>query len=113
MTTSVKFQSTPSASVEWCPRRREADPRSTVARFYPSPLREESTLNLGEFHGCGALRVVVPHMIDPSAHGIATHQPCIEGLQQFGRGTHVPHPRIKPQVVGVWIEYDWHTVVNR
>ena len=31
------------------------------------PLREEPILNLGEFDGRGAFRVVVSHVIDPSA----------------------------------------------
>jgi hypothetical protein len=39
----------------------------------------------GEFHGCGAFFVVVRHVIDPGAYGIAAHQPSIVGLQQFRR----------------------------
>src|ERR1017187_554711 len=60
---------------------------------------------------CGALLVVVRHAVDPSAHGKAPH-PSIEGLQQIGSRGRVPHSRIEPQVVAVWIEEDWHTVVN-
>jgi hypothetical protein len=68
-------------------------------------------LNTGRPHGRGAL-VVVHHMIDPRAHGIAPHEPSIEGLQQFGRRSQIRHPRIKPNVVGVWIENHWHPVVD-
>jgi isoaspartyl peptidase/L-asparaginase-like protein (Ntn-hydrolase superfamily) len=51
-------------------------------------------------------------MVDPTAHGIAPHQPGIERLQQIGRGSHICHSGIKPDVVGIWIENDWHAVVN-
>jgi hypothetical protein len=47
------------------------------------PLEEETILNLGEFHGQRAFLVIVRHVIDPTAHGIARHQPSIVGLQQF------------------------------
>jgi hypothetical protein len=66
----------------------------------------------GPFHSCGAFLVVVSHGIDPRAHGIAPHQPSIIGLQQFGRRSRVPHPRIEPQVVAVWVEDDGHAVVD-
>jgi hypothetical protein len=33
-----------------------------------SRRRKEAILNLCEFHGCGALLVVVRHVIDPRAH---------------------------------------------
>src|ERR1700737_2021174 len=49
-----------------------------------SPLQEETILNLCKFHGRGAFLVVVSHVIDPGAYGIAPHQPSIVGLQQFG-----------------------------
>ena len=70
-------------------------------------------LNLFEFHGCRALPVVVHHVIDPRADGVAPHEPIIIGLQQFGGCTHVRHPRIEPQVVVVGIKNDWHSVVDR
>jgi hypothetical protein len=73
---------------------------------------EEPILNLGEFHGSRAGCVVVSDMIDPRADGEAPHQPSIVGLQQIGRRTDIPHPRIKPQIVAVWIEDDWHSVVD-
>jgi hypothetical protein len=76
------------------------------------PLQEETILNLGEFHGCGAFFVVVRHAIDPSAYGIAPHQPSIVVLQSFRRRTHILHSRIEPQVVAIWIEDDWHAVVD-
>ncbi len=53
-----------------------------------SPLRKETILNLGEFHGCRAFLVVVSHLIDPSAYRIAPHQPSIIGHQQFGHRNH-------------------------
>ena len=77
------------------------------------PLQENTTLHLGEFHGRGAGFVVVSHGIDPTAYGVAPHQPSIVGLQQFRRRNHVPHSRIEPHVVAVWVEDDWHTVVDR
>src|ERR1035437_7928161 len=67
---------------------------------------------LTKLHGCGAFRVVVSHVIDPRAHGIAPHEPSIVGLEQFGRRSRVPHPRIEPQVVAVWVEDDGHAVVD-
>jgi hypothetical protein len=33
-------------------------------------------------------------MVDPSAHGVAAHQPSIIGLQQFGQRRYVLHSRI-------------------
>jgi hypothetical protein len=75
-------------------------------------LREESILNLAEFHVCVAFFVVVCHAIDPRAHRIAPHQPSIVGLQQFGHHTHPPYSRIKLEVVAVWIKNDWHAVVD-
>jgi hypothetical protein len=55
-----------------------------------APLREDSTLNLSEFHGCGARCIVVRHVIDPRAHGIASHEPRIVGSQQFGGRRTIP-----------------------
>jgi len=40
-----------------------------------SHCEKEPILNLGEFHGRGAFRVIIRHMIDPGAYGIAPHQP--------------------------------------
>jgi len=69
-------------------------------------------LNLGKFHGRGAFRVIVRHVIDPSAYGIAPHLPSIIGLQQFGHRSHILRARIEPQVAAVWIEDHWHAVVD-
>ena len=52
------------------------------------------------------------HRVDPRAHWIAPHQPGVVRLQKFGRRSHIHHSRIKPQLVVVWIKYDWHPVVN-
>jgi hypothetical protein len=75
-------------------------------------LQEETSLSLGEFHACGAFLVVISHVIDPSAYGIATHQLSIVWLQQFGRRSDIPHSRIEPNIVAVGIKNDWHAVVN-
>jgi hypothetical protein len=45
---------------------------------------KEMIVNPSEFHGRRAFFVVVRHPIDPSAYGIAPHQPSIIRLQQFG-----------------------------
>jgi hypothetical protein len=68
------------------------------------PLREQSSLNLGEFHGRGTCRIIVQYGVDPFAHWIAPHCPGIERLQQFGRRSDIRHSGIKPQLVAIWIE---------
>ena len=40
------------------------------------------------------LFVVVSHVVDPRADGIAPHQPSIAGLQQIGRLAHILHAGI-------------------
>ena len=74
-------------------------------------LQEETSLSLDEFHGYGAILVVISHMIDSSAYWIAPHELCIVRLQQFGRRTRIPHSRIEPQVVAIRIKNDWHAVM--
>ena len=54
------------------------------------------SLNLCEFHGCGAGFVVVSHVIDPTAHWIAAYQPSIEGLQHFGDRRDLLHCGVEP-----------------
>lgn len=76
------------------------------------PLQEKTILNLGEFHGRGALFVVVHHVVDPCAHGIAAHQAGIEGLQKFRHRSHILHSRIEPEVIAVRVKDDWHSVVD-
>jgi hypothetical protein len=61
-------------------------------------------LNLGNRDRYRTLFIIIRHAVDPSAHGIATHQPGIRGLQQFGRRTHIRHAGVEPQVVAVWIK---------
>ena len=75
-------------------------------------LQEETRLSLGEFHGCGAFLVVIGHVIDPSAYGIAPHQLGIIGLQHVGHRTRIVHSRIEPQVVAIRIENDRHAVMD-
>jgi len=57
------------------------------------------TLTLRKFDGRSASFVVVGHMVDPSTHGIAAHQPSLEGLQHFRRLTRISHSGIEPQIV--------------
>jgi hypothetical protein len=78
-----------------------------------SQLQEQPILNLGDFHGRRASLVVVRDLIDPTAHGIAPHQPSFAGLQQFGRRSYIRHPRIEPEVVVMWTKDDWHAVMDR
>jgi hypothetical protein len=52
-------------------------------------------LILDEFHRCGALLVIIRHMVDPSVHGIALHQVGVEELQQVGHESDVQHSRIE------------------
>jgi len=65
---------------------------------------EEPTLNVGDFDACGTIRIIIHHAVDPRAHRIATHQPGIAWLQQFGRRGHIRHAGTEPQIVGIWIE---------
>jgi catechol 2,3-dioxygenase-like lactoylglutathione lyase family enzyme len=43
---------------------------------------------VGKFHVHGAFLIIVRHLIDPSAHGIAAHLPSVVGLR-FGGRTHI------------------------
>ena len=80
---------------------------------YPTALlQEETILNLGEFHGCGAFRVVVRHVIDPSAYGITSHRPSVVGLNISAAAVTFPHSPIEPKVVAIWIKNDGHAVVG-
>ena len=67
---------------------------------------------LGEFHRSRTFLVVVRNIVDPSAYGIASHQPSIVGLQHLGRRCQFSSSRIKPQVIAVWIKNHWHPVVH-
>jgi len=58
-----------------------------VARPWPQPLEKEPIVNSGKLHRWGARFVIVRHLIDPSAYGIASHAPGVVGLQQLGRHT--------------------------
>ena len=70
-------------------------------------------LNNDRFQASRAFFVIVNGAIDPSAYGIASHQPSIVGPQQFRYLCRVLHSRIEPKIVAVWIKDDWHSVVNR
>jgi hypothetical protein len=43
---------------------------------------------------------------------IARHRPGIMGLQEFRRRGHTGHAEVEPQSVAVWIENNWHPVVE-
>ena len=73
---------------------------------------EQRALSLGEFHRSRAFCVIIRHVIDPRAHRITPSSAEIVGPQEFGCRSRIPHPRIEPQVVGVWIKDDWHSVVD-
>ena len=56
----------------------------------------------------GLLSNRVPSASTRGIGQLAPHHSSVVGLQQFRRRTHIPHSRIEPQVVAVWIEDDWH-----
>jgi hypothetical protein len=51
-------------------------------------------------------------MIDPHAHGIASHRLGVLGLQQFRDDLHVGHAGIEPEVVTIWMKDHWDSVVD-
>jgi hypothetical protein len=67
---------------------------------------------LTEFHRCTAFFVVIRNVVDPGAHLIAPHPPSVIRLQQVGRLPPLPHPRVEPYVVAVWIKNHRHAVVD-
>ena len=77
-----------------------------------APRLEQRVLSLDRLHGARTFLIIIRHMIDPRAHGIAPHEPGVERLEQFGRRTVILHAGIEPQVVSVWIEDHWHPVVD-
>jgi hypothetical protein len=75
-------------------------------------LREQPILNLDKLHGRGAFLIIVPDMIDPRADWIAPHQPSVIEFHRVGNHGHILHAEVEPQIEAVWIEYDWHPVVD-
>ena len=73
---------------------------------------EEPILILGDLNRSRAFLVIVRHVIDPRAYGIATHNLGIVRLQQFRDDLRVIHARIEPEIVTLWVEDDWHSVVG-
>ena len=69
-------------------------------------------LNLGNRDRYRTLFIIIRHAVDPRAHGTATHQPGITGLQQIGRRTHTRHAGMETEFVGIWVENHWHPVVD-
>ena len=74
---------------------------------------EKPILGFGDVQRSRALFVIVPHMIDATAHGVAPHLPAVIGLQQFRHRRYVLHSRIEPQIVAVGMENHKHPVVDR
>ena len=58
-----------------------------------SRLGKEPILRFHNLDRLRAFLLVVPHVVDPPAYGIAPHQPSIVRLQQFECRNHVPHSR--------------------
>ena len=53
---------------------------------------EAPILNLGDLHGCSALRIIIAYMVDPTAHWIApASAERHRASRQFGRRAHIPH----------------------
>ena len=75
-------------------------------------LREEPALNLDNLRGCGTLLIIVCHVIDPRADGIAPHPARIVGFQRFRNHLNILHPGIKPQVIIRLVEDDRHAIVD-
>jgi hypothetical protein len=57
-------------------------------------------------HSCGVAHLRL------SGDRIATHHPSVVGLQQFRGDVHISHSGVEPQVVTLWIENDWRTIMN-
>lgn len=74
--------------------------------------RKETLLTLIEFDRRRTSLVVIGNVVEPAAHGIASHQPSIGRLQHVGHHSHVLQPRIEPQIVTVRVEDDWHSVMD-
>src|SRR5260370_38507420 len=58
-------------------RSTTTDELETSFKRGESLLGEKPILNLGKLHGTRTFLVVIRHVIDPSAHGIAPHHPGI------------------------------------
>jgi hypothetical protein len=95
---------------EFDPTRPKISKRQS--RDSESLLRKKPFLRFRKFHRSRALLVVVAHMIDTTAHRIASHQPSIQGLQQFGNCCGILLSRVEPQVAAVWIEDYEHAAVD-
>jgi hypothetical protein len=55
-------------------------PNRQIGGMGASTLREQSILSLGKLHRCGALLVIIRHVIDSNAHRVTPHDPSIKGL---------------------------------
>ena len=73
----------PSCATKCC------DPTHREVSSLAVQLGEKPILNLGEFHRCGALLVIIRHAIDQRAHRKAPHQAGIVGPQHFGRRSNI------------------------
>ena len=75
-------------------------------------LCEETILSWDEFRGRAALRINVRYIAYSRAHRITLHHQRIERFQQLRHGSHISEARIKPEIVGVGIEYHRHAIVH-
>src|SRR5271165_5111134 len=75
-------------------------------------LREQTILNLRQFHGSRTLLIIVRHMVDTATHRMAAHQASIAGFQEFRNRCDVLHTGVEPQVVAGGVENNWHSVVD-
>jgi hypothetical protein len=50
-------------------------------------------LGLGKLHGLRACLIIIRHVVDSGAYRVASHEAGIVGLQQFGDGRQILHPR--------------------
>ena len=94
-------------------RPGECDLLSKMRRTLRNRLGEETSLKLDQFRrGCGAILVVISHVIDASAYWIASHDLCPVRFQHFGRRAGILHSWIEPQVVAIRIKNDRHAIMD-
>ena len=69
-------------------------------------------LSFGNVHRSRASFVIVCHMINPTAHEIASHELSIVGFEQFSESLNAGDAGSKPQLIVVRVESNRHSVVN-
>ena len=78
----------------------------------PDVLIEKLILSLGRLSRTRTLRVIVRHVVHPSAYGIAAHPASITWLQQFRDRLDVIDARSEPKIIVIRVENHRHSVVN-